>query len=777
MPRSLSRYLRRHRARFVRELELCLVPVFGATLARREALSFVEGLERSLGETGPGQFLVFVAGRIEEWARRGASEPAIVDLLHALLRGRPRVGRNGERRDWAAALLPILDFVPSSMLFVDPENTIQQANRAFCRLTGEQPEQLIGRRLDHVFTNERGEPPRFPAASSSGGSLMLARLRLLRAPAIELIGSRVAFNPGGGFAGWFLMLSSNALEAFADRSLPERLEHERRQKERFATLLAVNRAVASTLDMDDLLKTIARQARSVVEVDECTVYLHHPEDDTLRPAVCEAESYVEEVMALVTRPGSGLTGSVFQTGTAEIVDDVDADPRTVHVPGTPFDHSSMLLVPLESRDSRLGVITLTRLSGQRFLPEDLEFASLLAGPLSSAIENARLYAESRAAYDELRRTQQQLVQSAKLNALGEMAGGVAHDFNNVLAAILGRAQLLLQGVTDQEMRDDLAVIEQAALDGAHTVRRVQEFTRVRADEHFETLDINQVLLGVVELTRAAWEAGAKRRGIDIDVHLDLGATLPTPGSAPELREVFTNLMLNAVDALPAGGHVAIRTENGRGVVRVMFEDDGIGMNADTRSRVFDPFFTTKSVKGMGLGLSVAYGIVSRHRGTIEVESEETRGTTFTLTLPVGEVVREAVPEMPSGPVPERRVLVVDDEQAVLDVLADLLRMQGQHVVTALGGPAGAEALRQGAFDILFTDLGMPDVNGWDLAQAAHTHQQGCRVVLVTGWGFQLEEEAVNARGIDLIMAKPFSWDDLDRVLRQLSDAPGSTHAA
>ncbi|MGH7742704.1 MAG: GAF domain-containing protein, partial [Candidatus Eiseniibacteriota bacterium] len=298
-------------------------------------------------------------------------------------------------------------------------------------------------------------------------------------------------------------------------SLNARLQNEITQKEKFAALLAVSHAVVNTLELNTVFATIVKQVRQVIQADECTVFLYDETDQLLKPVVCDIEQYQEEMMSVHLKLGEGITGYVAMTGRGEIVQDVENDPRAFTVPNTPSERASMMCVPLTSREKVVGVITMTR-NGERWFDDpDLELATLFAGQCSAAISNARLFEEMKAAYEELRQTQTQLVQSAKLNALGEMAGGVAHDFNNILAAILGRTQLLLQHAEDGAARRQLQVIEQAALDGAHTVRRVQAFTRVRQDESFETLDLNQVVMGVVELTRTAWEAGAKRRGLSI----------------------------------------------------------------------------------------------------------------------------------------------------------------------------------------------------------------------------------------------------------------------
>ena len=576
-------------------------------------------------------------------------------------------------------------------------------------------------------------------------------------------------------AGWPWPSASSAESP--ESPLHELLEREKRQREKFGALLTVSRAVVNTLDLNTILSTIAKQIRQVIQTDECTVFLYDDRDKVLVPAVCDAQSYVEEMLAMRLKLGEGITGTVALTGRGEIVNDAEADPRSLTVPGTPPEQSSLMCTPLMSREHVLGVITLARVGTRGFYQEDLELATLFAGQCSAAIANARLYESMKLAYDELRATQVQLVQSAKLNALGEMAGGVAHDFNNILAAILGRTQLLLQSVNDAEIRRQLGVVEQAALDGAQTVRRVQEFTRVRQDERFETLDVNQVLYGVVELTRPAWEAGAKRRGVVVSVHLDLKATHSIAGAASELREVFTNMVLNAVDAMPAGGELRITSVDEDDAVRVQVRDSGVGMDPDTRARVFDPFFTTKEVKGTGLGLSVAYGIVTRHRGRIEVQSSPGSGTLFMLTFPSGAVPVELGPFL-DGPAPTAlRVLVADDEESVLSVLTEMLRGMGHHVTAALGGPAAVEVLRDEAFEVVFTDLGMPEVNGWDLASLVKSRGGECAVVLVSGWGFQLEEDAATSRGVDRVMGKPFSFGDVEATLRALFEPNGQRRAA
>ena len=685
-------------------------------------------------------------------------------------------------REAAEQLAALVHAIRIPVAQVDERFRIQWVNLAFCAVAGEPAPSLRGRPFSDLLDDASGDwlAHRIGRGDHFRDGSAIGRVQLRASPGEAFLMSPVPATRDGRLIGWLVSLRPSGAGTLVDPTLGDVLAHETHQKQKLEALLTVSQMVTSSIEHEVVLNTIAREVRRVVQVDECTVFLLDEREQLLRPVACDVMDYHDEVMAVRLIPGQGITGSVFVSGVGEIVEDSENDPRAMTVPGTPAEESSLLCVPLVARRRVMGVITLARIGAQRrpFVQEDLEIASLFAGQCSAAIQNARIYEQLKKAFDELRHTQTQLVQSAKLNALGEMAGGVAHDFNNILAAILGRTQLLLRTLEDSSIRRQLQVIEQAALDGAHTVRRVQEFTRVRIDERFEPLDLNGVIESVLELTRPAWMTNAKKRGIAIHVHSRLSARQLVEGNASELREVFTNLVLNAVDALPWGGSLFVITEDAGDAVVARFRDTGVGMEEDTRLRVFDPFFTTKSVQGTGLGLSVAYGIVTRHRGTIEVESQRGVGTEFTVMLPAtraGGNHEEAL--LPAGPLQARSVLVVDDEPAVLDVLADMLRTLGQDVSVAVGGEAGCIAFDQQPAQIVFTDLGMPEVNGWDLADHIRQRSPDVGVVLVTGWGFQLEEDLALARGVDLILTKPFTLEDVERAFARVSSLVESRRAA
>jgi len=370
----------------------------------------------------------------------------------------------------------------------------------------------------------------------------------------------------------------------------------------------------------------------------------------------------------------------------------------------------------------------------------------------------------------LRDLQDRLVRGEKLRALGELAAGVAHDFNNNLGIILGRTQLLLMKSQDQEISAGLNVIRQAAMDGGEAVRRIQQFTRVREDRTHEPLDLPSVAEEVVEITRGRWSNDAQRRGVKVDVRVEVVDSRPILGSRAEIREALTNLIFNSVDALPRGGVIAIRNrvEGDEAILEVI--DDGIGMNEDVKSRMFEPFFTTKGMAGTGLGLSMVYGIVSRHRGTVEVETAPGEGTTIRMRFPATQLAGPAAhsPVRVQAPY-QARVLVVDDEAELLGVLRDALERAGHRVTAATSGAEGIERFREQPYDVVLTDLGMADVSGWGVAQVVRKEGSPSVVLgLVTGWGASISEEMVQSHGVNFVVSKPFDLEELvSRVNRAM----------
>jgi len=248
---------------------------------------------------------------------------------------------------------------------------------------------------------------------------------------------------------------------------------------------------------------------------------------------------------------------------------------------------------------------------------------------------------------EKKEVDERLLQSQKLRALGEMAAGMAHDINNVLGAILGRVQLIKLGLSgnegvskkmpDETLQKELDIIEQATMDGARTIKKIQEFTRKRSDKfQFAPLDVNEIIDGAMEFMKTKIKDEAEAKGIQIEVKRVKGDVPPVMGNPTELREALVNILLNAIDAMPEGGTITLETGTEQDGVAVKVSDSGIGMEDSVQQRIFDPFFTTKGVHRSGLGLSVSYGIIYRHHGEIQVESQEGAGATFKIKLPIAQ---------------------------------------------------------------------------------------------------------------------------------------------
>ncbi len=370
---------------------------------------------------------------------------------------------------------------------------------------------------------------------------------------------------------------------------------------------------------------------------------------------------------------------------------------------------------------------------------------------------------------EQKEERERAARADKLRALGQLASGVAHDFNNSLAAILGRAQLLRRQVDDPALVRNLDIIQTAAEDAAATVRRIQTFARKSAVKEFELVDVASLLNDAVEITRTRWQNEARIRGLEYEVKLETESEQFTYGSASELREVFVNLIVNAVDAMPRGGKLLVTCRRKDGRLQLHFVDNGMGMPEDVRQKIFEPFFSTKGAHGTGLGLSVSYSIIERHSGAISVVSEPGSGANFTIDLPavVAEVAADDSPA-PLTEAPKLRILVVDDEKPVRETLAEMLLAVRHRVELAGSGQEAVEKMRSGDFDFVFTDLAMPEMDGWETARLIRKSWPGVRIVLVTGYGPATTPPPGEENLVDAIIGKPFDFAQVGSTINTLT---------
>jgi len=585
---------------------------------------------------------------------------------------------------------------------------------------------------------------------------------------------------GGFFAVWwterrqFTTDELRLVEGISDQAAMfienARLYSEATRRRREAEELArLARMLTESLDAADVGERIVDSALLLLGGTFSVLRLLEP-DGSLKLITAKGETQITAELPAVAPPGWGVAGRAIAQGTPVWTEDVLEDD-TIAYPEEMRDRlaalgkPSFLAVPLRVKRQIIGILGIGGLTGRRFTEPEVALVQTFADQAAIALENSRLYGDLRAALRAVEESQHRIVQGERLRALGEMAGGVAHDFNNVLAIIVGRAEVLLNETEDPELQRQLHVIINVALDAAQTVRRIQEFTRVRRARPFQPVLMNQLVEEMVEVTRSRWKDEAQAKGIRYEMVVETTTAPAFAGDPSEIREALTNIIFNALDAMPDGGRVTLRTGMEGGRVLCAVSDSGVGMSEDVRQRIFDPFFTTKGERGTGLGLSVVYGIVGRHNGEIDVQSRLGQGTTFILKFPTG---GETVYDGPAKPALRSkatgRILIIDDEKEVADVLNDQLVRDGHTVAVCTDAQTGLARFGREAFDLVITDLGMPAVSGWEVARLVKLWRPGTPVVMVTGWGDRIDPVDAEGRGVDHVVAKPFKRDEVREVV-------------
>ncbi|MBM4283547.1 MAG: response regulator, partial [Deltaproteobacteria bacterium] len=549
------------------------------------------------------------------------------------------------------------------------------------------------------------------------------------------------------------------------------LEAEQHAVRELVALDEIALALASTLDADDVALTVARSTHRLFGAQRVVIARLTNDGQALLPVhvldngvpVREVETIplAESIMGLCLRERRPVQRRRGTDDGGTTPDPLDGRPVAV----LPFEArhfaaglGTAVAVPVISDGTPIGALWLGYEQHVPLVETDLQVLSAIGTHVAIATKNAQLFEGRERALEELRAAQQKLIESEKLNAIGLIAHGVAHDFNNVLGSILGRAELLKGQVRDPALLKHAEIIEKAARDGAETVRRIQEIGRQDRIDDFVAVDGSTILHDVLELTRPKWTA----RSIEVTATGDGG--LDVAGNPSELREVLINLVHNAVDAMPEGGRIRLSASRVDDRVVLRVQDTGCGIPADILGRVFDPYFTTKGERGTGLGLSVSQSIVRRHGGEMRVTSRTSgpdRGTTFELDLPgftVPPLVAAATAT--SGAPGRARILIVDDEENIREILSEML--SGDHdVVTAADGFEAIERCKSDpALDLVFTDLGLPGMTGYDVAREVKRLRPELLVGLVTGWGATLDPEKARLRGVDMVISKPFRFEQV-----------------
>jgi nitrogen-specific signal transduction histidine kinase/CheY-like chemotaxis protein len=364
-----------------------------------------------------------------------------------------------------------------------------------------------------------------------------------------------------------------------------------------------------------------------------------------------------------------------------------------------------------------------------------------------------------------KKMQDSLLQARKIQALGELAGGIAHEFNNILTPILGYLQLLKSKVEDPMLSRYVDLIEDSAKDGSRIVRRIQDFSKNRKKEK-EIVDVDRVIIQSVEITKPKWTLESQIKNKFININLDLTSEAHVHGIATEMREIFVNLIANAVDAMPSGGNIYITSRNRDGEVVIRIRDSGVGMEKDTIDRIFEPFFTTKNERGNGLGLSIVYNIVREMGGTIECESSYGDGAEFTITLPLksGNVRKKVVPELPIEK-KNYRILVIDDQEPVASAVSEMMKSIGHEVEVSTEDIKAVDIFKEKDFDCVICDLAMPNYSGTQMSEMLKSIKPKIPFILMTGWPGKLK--AKDLKCIDDIIQKPFSIEEINNVINKV----------
>ncbi len=360
----------------------------------------------------------------------------------------------------------------------------------------------------------------------------------------------------------------------------------------------------------------------------------------------------------------------------------------------------------------------------------------------------------------------QSAKQKKLAAIGQISSGIAHDFNNVLTGVLGQVELMKLKNPDPDFMEHLKMIELAVHDGKATVRQMQDFTRHKKDKVHIAIDLKKLILDVVALAKPRWSKALMENGIIIEPVLDLKDEVNILGNKSELSNAITNMLFNATDAMPDGGVISIKTRSENKKALLQIKDTGIGMTKEIQEKIFDPFFTTKGVNGVGLGMSEVFGVIQRHNGEIDVKSMEGRGTQFTLSFPLSKEKPLVIQRERKAGFKPIKILTIDDESYVLDVLSSLLQRFGHTVSSHLSAIDAIKDYSENEYDLVITDLGMPEMSGKEVASKIKSMQKGVPIILLSGWAMSAEDDDSIKSVVDVVVSKPFTLEEIEDAVYQ-----------
>jgi signal transduction histidine kinase/ActR/RegA family two-component response regulator len=579
--------------------------------------------------------------------------------------------------------------------------------------------------------------------------------------------------------------------------ITERERAESGLKEQFSRISLLNRiihAISERQDLGRILHVVLRHLEDYFAIDAGLVGLSEKKNPALRIAASRVKSpspnpkseWPVDTVINLEESGLDLCAGGETVYLADLAGGAGPMAEKFHQAGL----ASVVAVPMLLKNELFGVILAARAKVDAFSAGEREFLRTLSEHVALAAHQAQLHEQLEKAFNELRQTQQIVMQQERLKALGEMASGIAHDVNNALSPVIGFADLIVDAEPDlsEQSKRHLNYIRTAGKDIAYIVARLRDFYRPRDEADTDArrlLQPNLLVKQVVDMTRPRWRDIPQANGTMIELRMELDPeTGEFAGQESEIREALTNLIINAVDAVPKSGVIIIRTrviedpcgqvQNGAAKL-VIFEvsDNGTGMDEVTRRRCLEPFFSTKGRRGTGLGLAMVYGVLERHEGRIEIESEPGLGTTIRLIFPV----RQSLPaDQPADAGQHRpapcRILCMDDEPPLRDLLNEVLKRDGHDVTVADGAKAGLDLFHAAdnegrTFDVVITDLGMPYMDGREVASIIKRESPATPIIMLTGWGAYMKDDGTLPPHIDGILNKPPRIQEIRSMLYHL----------
>ena len=524
------------------------------------------------------------------------------------------------------------------------------------------------------------------------------------------------------------------------------------------------RAIATSIDPQTILQSAVQEARASIDADAALVLRRSGDGDTAWSVVAAPAGKSVQPPPLfddseALREIAGATqGGVFE----------NAEEPSSALAAWCFDAGwrSAFWMPVVLDGRTVGLFVAGMHHAHALTGGRVATLRALSPHVVAAVRNAQLYEQLDFSYRQLQEASALNARNEQLRVLGEITSGLAHRFNNLLGVILGRVQTAAARAEGTDLERDLRIVEQAAYEGSITIRQLQQFTGTRAERAARPVAWSAIVERAVDRAARNWRPEDPAKAGRYEIGCEIAEAAWIEGIPEECEEIAEHLLHNAVEAMPEGGALRVRLTAGDEAWILEVSDTGPGIDEQTRARIFHPFVTTKGPRNLGLGLSIAYAIVTRHGGQIDAERAPGGGALLRVVLPAAEVPAEPPkPQLLASRA--ARVLVVDDEPAVAEVLAEMLQTAGHDCVSETSPARAVERLATETFDVVLSDLGMPGMTGWDLAFHCRDMHAEVPVILITGWGLELDDERVADAGVFEVLAKPF---EMQAVLAAVSRA-------